>query len=95
MKKYLLVIFLSILLLTGCKDYTKPKEFLFQHPEIQLQMNGGEKFDKYTSTAFFKTLNKTNEILFIYIKDKKYEIFLDGKEHRIGDTKYFVSNNCF
>ena len=84
---YLGLIFLLILF-SGCKQSKTAKQFLFEHPEISLQLPiSSDIYDKYSSPNF---IAEKDEILIINIADKKYEVLLTRKYQQIGDTIYFV-----
>ena len=92
---YILFIVFPILL-TSCDSNPTMKEFLFDHPEIRVQINStGPIYDRYSSAKILNNLYEKNngEILTVYIFEEKYEVLLNKNPVRIGKTKYWVSNS--
>ena len=66
------------------------KEFLFQHPNIKIQFDGGEWFDKYTP-AIMLGGDFNDAIAVIKIDDEEYEILIDKTYQQIGDTNFSIA----
>jgi len=91
---YILFIVFPILL-TSCDSNPTMKEFLFDHPEIRLQINSGIMYDRYSPAEELNNLYDKNkgEILTVYIYEEKYEVLLNKNPVRIGKTNYWVANS--
>jgi len=89
MKRALMVLLLLLLIgLCGCKKTFTAKQFLFDHPEITLQVNKtGQIYNKYSYPNF---IADSDDILIINIKDKSYEVLLTRRYQQIGTTRYWV-----
>lgn len=80
----------------NCSIGIEAKKFMVNHPEIKFQRtNYGPIYDKYTSTRTLRNLRLHNEIITVYVEQKKYEIFLEtswfgANPKRIGDTNYGI-----
>ena len=89
---YISLIFVFLILFSGCKESKTAKQFLFEHSEISLQTPPSlQVYDKYSSPAWtVNFLAEKDDILLINVADKKYEVLLTNRYQQIGDTGYFV-----
>ena len=96
MKKYFRYLILYMycfcfILFIGCGYGYYPiysaKEFLWNHPNIKLRIDGSHILNKYSS---FSIWNYCGKILTIIEEDNEYEILISSKFQKVGNTNYWV-----
>ena len=97
----ILLIFLIVIVIYQLTPNNKDihlKDFLFQHPEVKLQVNNkGTIYNKYSSRKELNRLHSKcrNEILIISIAKEVYEIIPSSEFQKIGKSSYYIKLGGF
>jgi hypothetical protein len=85
--KKIIVVF--ILLFISCSEEISLREFLFQYPDITIQINNGTSYDRNTNLNTTELESVKGQILTINKNGVKQEIYLK-KWQKIRGTHYSV-----